>query len=352
VEDQVSHPPRHPYSLDVAGDHPHGPGFGLSGVDPAAVWGKTRSVPVLFVGIGDPNWLASPEMRHPALVSRSRLRYTTRKSPWPKATVPWALDSGAFAAWSAGGWGTLTPAAWAEEVRHHANTITKLEFAAGMDWLVSDAALAATGKSVDYHLAATVENHCQLAALLDADSDPLIVPTVQGRTPHDYEHCLFRYLDAGVDLCRAPLVGAGTLTGPRRQWHELRALVGVLGEFGVTRVHGFGVHGPAKLSLLSPRLVSVDSSNWSRLGRHFVPLDDCSHNGKQEQNCLRFAMEWADEQLAEAHRDAAVLDTALAWVMEHHGQEPSDDDVAELDRRLDRFAVTGRRRRTRQRFTP
>jgi hypothetical protein len=321
--------------VDVAGPHPHHTGFGLCGLEMSSVWGRDgTSPPAFFVGIGQPQWLNSPELRHPVMISRTRLHYGTRKKPWPRARVPWALDSGAFSAWKAGGW-TITAAQWAEEIRHHAGEIGNLEFAAGMDWLVTSDAVGATGRSVDYHIAATVENYCEVAGILTEPGDPLVIPTVQGRDESDYEVSFFRYLDAGVDLCRHPLVGAGSLVGARRPWHELRGMVAVLGEFGVSRVHGFGVYGTEKLTMLAPRLVSVDSSTWSRVGRRYAPTAQCAHGGRQEQNCVRFAMEWADAQVAEMQRNATVLHTAMNWIIDHAGDEHwSDEDLVELDAQL------------------
>lgn len=291
----------------------------------ASIWGRSGEVPVLFVGVHHPHWLSRGVLRHPAMVSRAALEHARRRTPWPRSDVEWALDSGAFSAWRRGGW-KMHARQWCDEIRRYSEEIGRPVFTAGMDWPVFDEALAASGKSVEYHMAKTVENYQELHTLLDRDDDPYLLPTIQGRDADEYERCLFAYLQAGVDLCRAPLVGAGSLAGGRRHFSELTEKVALLGEWGVGSVHAFGVYGEEKLGWMAHRIVSADSMAWSVIGKRMRPHSSCRHQGRSENNCANWSQQWADEMLGRVRHDVQARHLCLQWVQRsvdgEHGWEP------------------------------
>ena len=68
-------------------------------------------------------------------------------------------------------------------------------------WIV-----AKTGLTVLEHQARTVDNFLQLRAELGG----LVIPVIQGYGPRDYDRCIGRYQDNGVDLAAEPVVGLGS----------------------------------------------------------------------------------------------------------------------------------------------
>jgi hypothetical protein len=291
----------------------HGPGFGVDGVDVASIGGVAGRVPAVFVGVHMPHWLA--HMRHPAMVSRSRLGYGKRRSPWPRSAVPWALDSGAYLEVVRHGRWRFTSAQWAEEVRQHAGQLGTPMFVAALDWVCAPAATDRSGKSVSWHIAATVDSYCELAALLNGPTDPYVLPTLQGSDPRQYEESLFRFFDAGVDVCRLPLVGVGSLAG-RRDPLDVLWRVATVAEFGVGNIHAFGVHGVGRLGAVAHRVVSCDSMNWSLVGRKLLKAASCTHGGSQENNCAVWMEQWADHVCADLAASVHRSSAAAAWVAE------------------------------------
>jgi hypothetical protein len=248
------------------------------------------TAPGFYLGTHLPNWLGLPV---PLFVSDRRLRRYRRTLP--RATAPWALDSGGFTELARYGTWDHGPAphVYADRVRRYRSQIGHLDWAAPQDWMCEPAILAATGLTVAGHIARTVANYLQLRAFAP---DLPFIPVVQGWTPADYLHCVDQYQAAGVDLTGAELVGVGSVC--RRQ------ATGIVGEIltglhlaGVTRLHGFGVkiQGLARWGHL---LTSADSLAWSRHARRRPPLPGCPH--RSCANCLRYALIWRGHVLSAA----------------------------------------------------
>lgn len=133
-----------------------------------------------YLGTHEPSWLARSDVDVPLFVSRVRL---ARLKRWPRAVVPWALDSGGFTELAKfGGW-TLTAADYVREVRRAVADIGGLEWASAQDWMCEPAMLARTGLTVLEHQRLTVANYLEL---LERAPDLPFVPVLQGWTLADY----------------------------------------------------------------------------------------------------------------------------------------------------------------------
>jgi hypothetical protein len=236
-----------------------------------------------FLGTHQPAWLGRTSV--PLFVSRRRL---TGRKALPRAAGPWALDSGGFSELSLhGGW-TVTPRAYAAEVRRFAAEIGGLQWAAPQDWMCEPVMLAKTGRSVAAHQRLTVRNYLDLREIAP---DLPWVPVLQGWEPDDYRHCVDLYAAAGVDLAALPLVGLGSVC--RRQ--HTRTAARVVERLQPLRLHAFGFKLTG-LAAVAPLLASADSMAWSLAARRRPALPGCSH--RNCANCLRYALEWQRRVLA------------------------------------------------------
>jgi hypothetical protein len=295
---------------------------------PSPLGSTATTLPVLWLGVHQASWLA--ETTCPLLLNRTRLP----KKRFPRARSPWALDSGAFTELTRHGTWRITDRQWAEEIRRYRDEIGQLTFAAGLDWLCAPPVLERTGRSLEHHLDATVGSFLALRAELG----PLVIPTVQGWELADYDRCVAKYEAAGIDLTREPLVGVGSLAGSHRELLDIAEICGWLGELGIARLHAWGVHSD-KLTAVTHRVISADSSFWSQRGTRRRPRADCPHGGRHEGNCLRFALEWREQVLQQLSSDQSVLRVALGSTWQAHLRDPhatswSEQDLAELDRRF------------------
>jgi len=237
------------------------------------------SVTVTFyLGTHRPNWLS---MEPGLMVSR---RVLTGRRTFPQAPAPWILDSGGFTELSMNGaWG-ITPAAYAKEIVRYQEEIGNLEWAAPMDWMCEDFVLGKTGLTIEAHQNKTVANFLELRSLL---GDTTVIPVLQGFSLDDYQTCIQKYEDAGVNLSNEATVGLGSVCR-RSQTGEAIGIVRSLSEEIGNRIHGFGLKGDTILALKST-LKSSDSMAWSAAGRR-DRLNGCTH--KSCANCLRYARRW------------------------------------------------------------
>jgi hypothetical protein len=248
-----------------------------------------------YLGAHHPNWLASAGV--PLFVSRrSLVDYRTL----PRASAPWALDSGGFTELQMHGRWTVAPETYAADVRRFAAGVGGMVFAAPQDWMCEPIVIAGgtagrvrfagTRLSVLEHQRRTVENFLELRRLAP---DVPWMPVLQGWTPGEYFDCLELYADAGVDLRDEPIVGVGSVC--RRQ-NAIRAslILSDLASEGL-RLHAFGfkIQG---LELAAQYIASADSTAWSLNARKHPPLPGHTHSSCA--NCLEYALLWRQGALS------------------------------------------------------
>jgi hypothetical protein len=244
-----------------------------------------------YLGTHKTHWLRL--MAIPLFVSRRRLA-TVRELP--RALGRWALDSGGFSELSMFGRWKTGPRQYAEEAVRYQDEIGQLDFAATQDWMcepviinggmLNGRRVPGTHLSVAEHQRRTVQSYLDLTAL--APTVPW-APVLQGFRVDDYLDCHERYVAAGVDLARAPVVGIGSIC--RRQGtREALEIIRTLSGYGLP-LHGFGMKtlGLRKIAHL---LASSDSMAWSYDARRSPPLE--GHTHKNCANCMEYALAWRD----------------------------------------------------------
>lgn len=236
-----------------------------------------------YLGTHRPGWLARTDV--PLCVSR---RTFIGRKRLPRSLGPWMLDSGAFTELALHGRHTLTEREYAEQVDEIILNVGNCRAVAPQDWMCEPSMLAKTGRPIREHQHRTVINFLELRARLG----PIVFPVLQGWETDDYLYCWDFYREYGIDLEDEPLVGVGSVCrrGSDRQIGEIiRALQPL-------RLHAFGVRGSA-LKTLAPYLASADSMAWSYRGRNMHRLPGCTHRGKSEANCLRWALMWREDRI-------------------------------------------------------
>jgi hypothetical protein len=232
-----------------------------------------------YLGTHQPSWLAR-DLGVPLFVSHRRL--AGRRS-LPRATGPWALDSGGFTELSMYGCWRTDARTYIAAVRRYSEEIGHLEWAASQDWMVEERVRARTGASVRTHQLRTVANYLQLR---DLAPELPFMPPLQGDSVTDYHRCADLYERHGVDLAALPRVGVGSIC--RRQHSgEVEQIVRSLAGRGL-RLHTFGAK-VLGLARYADAICSSDSLAWSFRGR-YVP--GCSPSHRTEANCLTFALNW------------------------------------------------------------
>lgn len=240
-------------------------------------------------------YLGIPHARHLAVADRpvfiSRRTLQDRRT-FPRATAPWALDSGGFTELKDKGAWQVSETDYVAMVRTFQTEVGQMEWAAPMDWMCEPIVLRKTGLAVAEHQRRTVQNFLTLRNLAP---DLPIIPVVQGWERDDYLRCVDLYGAVGVDLTCEPVVGVGSVC--RRNSDDAIADVAwALVDAGLS-VHLFGVRGTAYRALRSI-IQSADSMAWSmRAWWHGKPhYPDCTH--KNCANCYPWAQEWHTRQTA------------------------------------------------------
>lgn len=252
---------------------------------------------MFFLGTPEPVWLARTDV--PLFVSHRRLmRYTP--GSLPRATAPWALDSGGFTELSLYGEWRTTPREYVTAVRRYVDELGSMPlFASPQDWMNEPVMLAKTGKTVEEHQRLTVDNFLELRSLAP---DLPFIPVLQGWEPDDYLRCVALYDRAGVVLEDERVVGLGTVCRRQDTSSALKVLDAV-GDQGI-RLHGFGVKTTGLLRF-GHLLHSSDSMAWSYRARRAasdreaagLPRSFCGKNVKSCANCMHFAIEWRSSLL-------------------------------------------------------
>lgn len=244
-----------------------------------------------YLGVDRANWLWHDAfLEVPLFLSHITLR--RRRTPFPRATTSWALDSGGFSELDRhGGWVT-SPEEYVTAVRRYRDEIGSLEWASPQDWMCEPWMVAKTGLSVEEHQRRTVDNFVRLKAL---DPSLPFIPVLQGWALEDYLRCLAMYDDAGVDLRAVPTVGVGSVCR-RQSTDEIGEVMGALRAEGL-RLHGFGVKS-AGLRRYRDLLSSADSMAWSYRARRAGKSPTCATTSRNCAHCPHFALEWRERALA------------------------------------------------------
>lgn len=207
-----------------------------------------------YLGVHQANWLWNGAARGPLFVAVHRMR---RKTPFPRATVPFALDSGGYNHLLREGRWTTSPRQYVDEVWRIREETGQMRWAAVQDWVCSPDVLAATGRTVRDHQELTLESWHELRRLAGRVR---WLPVLQGVALDDYLRHLEMYAASGTPLDREPLVGVGSVA-PRQTEDEVESLVRELHGRGL-RLHAFGIKLQGIRRLL-PYLASSDSMAWS-----------------------------------------------------------------------------------------
>lgn len=234
-----------------------------------------------YLGTHQSQWLGRTDV--PLFVSHRRLAVRKRL---PRASGPWALDSGGFTELSLfGGW--QTPAhVYASAVRRYADEIGGLQWAAPQDWMCEPFMLAKTGKTLRQHQLRTLWSVVDLRSL---HPELPWAPVLQGWGVGDYLRAVDDYARAGFDLAAEPVVGVGSVCR-RQATTEARVIVRTLREAvpGI-RLHLFGAKVQG-LPAVWRDVASSDSLAWSFQARRNPGLPGCTHASCA--NCLRYALDW------------------------------------------------------------
>lgn len=248
---------------------------------------------MFYLGTHRTNWLT--EAGVPVFISRRTL---ARMKSLPRATSPWALDSGGFTELTMHGTWTLSAQGYVDEVRRYREEIGQLDWAAPQDWMCEPVMLERTGLTVDEHQRRTIANYLELRELAP---DLPFIPVLQGWSFGSYMRHAEQYQDAGVDLESLPLVGVGTVC--RRQNTGLAsAVMAALAADGF-RLHGFG-YKVIGLRASADALESADSMSWSYNARRNPPIPGHETRHKNCANCLEYALQWRTDLLESLGRAA------------------------------------------------
>lgn len=239
-----------------------------------------------YLGTHRPHWLAKTDVdlfvSHRTLVKRKSL---------PRATCDWALDSGGFTELSMYGEWRTTPVEYINAVTMYQERIGRLQWAAPQDWMCEPSVRKMTGKSVDYHQKATVDNYLELA------SHGPFIPVLQGWDPPEYERHVEMYEAEGVRLV-GNRVGIGSVCR-RNSTRETEYVLKRLSDYGI-RLHGFGFKRNG-LERVAHLLDSSDSLAWSFAARRGkIRLPGCTH--ATCTNCILWAHQWRAEVVQSVER--------------------------------------------------
>lgn len=212
----------------------------------------------------------------------------------PRAIAPWALDSGGFNELAKRGRWRMTAAEYIEGVTRLRDEVGMLDFACPMDWPCGPPVLAATGKDVEYHLRATVDNMVELLA--EAPGLPW-APVIQGWDLEDYHRHIELYDDAGINLDRFDTVTVGSVAARQGDPIAVAIFRTIKTDYGLP-IHGLGVKRSG-LKQYADALQSADSMAWSFEARFtFGPkLDACAGKHDRCMDCLDWALAWNEEIL-------------------------------------------------------
>ena len=262
-----------------------------------------------YLGTHIPNWLA--KVKVPLFISYQQLK--KYKTP-PRARGRWALDSGGFTELALRGEWTIAPFDYAADVMRYMDQVGGLDWAACQDWVCSPIVTQKTfpttphREAVIWHQNFTIESYETLRNL--APGAPW-APILQGWRLSDYMRHVEMYDRAGIDLRKFETVGVGTLV-KRDKTAEVKYILQRLKSMGI-KTHGFGVK-TAGLAQCWDQLQSADSLAWSYAARYLPPMDDeCASKHTNCANCLKFALKWREDMLAQCKASKPPQQMDLIW---------------------------------------
>jgi len=214
-------------------------------------------------------------------------RRLARLKSLPRALGPWALDSGGFTEITTYGEWRTSPKQYVELIRRYHDEVDQLAWASQQDFMCEEQALRMTGLTIEEHQDLTVEN---FLTLRDLAPDLRIIPVVQGWLRPQYLRCVEKFMAAGIDLTREPLVGVGSICR-RPSTYVASWILQDLHAAGL-RLHAFG-YKKTGLEVSWPHVVSADSMAWSKGGRY----ERICGTHKSEANCLDYALRWRGDLL-------------------------------------------------------
>lgn len=248
-----------------------------------------------YLGCHRVSWLS--QLSIPLFFSHNVLRGDIRRSDFPAARGPVAIDSGGYSELHAHGRWTIPARVYVAAAHRYAAEIG-VDWLAVQDWMCEPWILAKTGLSVTEHQRRTIESLLELRSLA---SDLPWAPILQGWQPTDYVEHIAMYADAGIDLTREPIVGLGSVCR-RQATRQAAGLVYTLAQhLGAARLHGFGFKTDG-LRQIAHLLRSADSLAWSDDGRRqpdgcdWRPINDRGPH-RNEANCQRYALAWRQDVL-------------------------------------------------------
>lgn len=207
-----------------------------------------------YLGTSLPTWLWNGKAKGPMFVAAHRMR---RKSQFPRATVPFALDSGGFNHLLKEGCWTVTPKEYAAHALRIHHETGNLSWAAVQDWACAEPVLSKTGRTILDHQKLTLESWHELRALAP---EVMWMPVLQGHTRDEYLRHVEMYEASGTILQDLDVVGIGSMASRQRS-DLVVELLEELDGMGM-RLHGFGIKLEGLRRSL-PFLRSSDSMAWS-----------------------------------------------------------------------------------------
>lgn len=268
---------------------------------------------VFYLTTHKQGWLWREDAGCRLFVSHRRLSDAARLH---RATVPWALDSGAFSEVSMFGRHTTSPRDYVRAVIRYDRDVGRLEWAAPQDMMCEPAIIGGgiidgrrvpgTGLSVLEHQRLTIANFLELrdlwereceAECYDPDYGCPFMPVLQGWEPGEYLRCADMYDAAGVRLEDYDIVGLGSVCRRNTPSELMRVLEGVIPRLTPwLALHGFGMKTQG-LEVAGHLMTSADSASWSYTARREgIVLDGHAHG--HCGNCLAYAKQWRRGMLA------------------------------------------------------
>ncbi|MFD6967163.1 hypothetical protein [Streptomyces sp. NPDC059949] len=239
-------------------------------------------LPTFWLGVHRPRWLKVSDV--PMFVSNRQL---AGLKSLPRARGPWALDSGGFTEITKYGEWRTSPQQYVQQIRRYRDEVGNLAWASQQDFMCEDQALRMTGLTIDEHQDLTVAN---LLTLRELAPELPIIPVLQGWLRPHYFRCVEKFMAAGVDLTKEPLVGVGSICR-RPSTFTASWILEDLHAAGLN-LHAFG-YKKTGLDVSWPHVVSADSMAWSKGGRYERTCG--THNS--EANCLVYATRWRADLL-------------------------------------------------------
>ncbi|MCG5460829.1 hypothetical protein MED01_004255 [Micromonospora sp. MED01] len=264
-----------------------------------------------YLGIHMPSWLANERLADvPVFISRRTFmdRRTGRyRKTFPRAVGRYAVDSGGFTELKDFGKWTISADEYIEFLERLQEETGPYDFAAPRDRMCEPAVITGgtfaglhfvgTGLTLEQHLELTAEDGVDMRQRAPHLRTMLVL---QGWRKKDYHRCWDLYEQAGIDLTKEPVVGIGSVCR-RQHMDEAADILDSLWDRGLRNMHGFGFKITG-LRTCWEQLATADSMSWSKDGRH---TPGCQHppyargkEPKNEANCLRFALEWRNRNIA------------------------------------------------------